>query len=103
MLDFIPKITKSCIDVVAEGNDSTEYFISKIDILVQEQPVLFQKLIDSAHSIAIQVDDDTESDSYIFVFTNILAVAVQTYMTIDKQIGINFMEQTYGSIGVNNE
>lgn len=91
-LAVIPLITEECLAVVAEGGEDTGYFVSKIDLLVKEQPNLFQKLVESAHSITIKVFEDTESEEYIYFFTNILAVAVQAYMSVDKQIGIDFLE-----------
>lgn len=93
---FIPLITEECLSVVAESRDDTNYFIERIDTLREEQPILFQKLIDSTHSITVKVFNDCESDEYAYFFTNMLAIAVQTYMCVDKQLGIDFMEKTFG-------
>lgn len=93
---FIPLITPECMLVVAEGGNDTEYFNSRIDVLAEQQPHLFQKLIDSANAITLGVVDDCESDEYKYIFTNLLAIAVQTYMSVDKQIGIDFLEKTIG-------
>ena len=94
---FIPLITEECLNVVAESREDTSYFIERIDTLREEQPILFQKLVDSAHSITIQIVEDTESDEYQHIFVNLLAIAVQTYMSVDKQLGIDFMERTFGT------
>lgn len=94
--NFIPLITPECLSVVAESGDDTDYFNSRIDVMFKQQPHLFQKLVESAHKMTIGVVDDIESDEYKYIFTNMLAIAVQTYMCIDKQLGIQFMEKTYG-------
>lgn len=93
---FIPLVTEECLQVVAEGGGNTKYFISRIDKMIQEQPHLFNKVIQSAMSITLEVVEDEESDEFKFIFTNMLAIAVQTYLSIDKQIGIEYLEKTIG-------
>jgi len=94
--NFIPKITKDCLNVIIEHCKNNDYFIERTDAMAKEQPLLFNTLAQSAHEITIKVAEDVESDEYKYIFTNMLVLAIQTYAAIDKQMGVQFMEKTYG-------
>ena len=92
-LSVIPLVTETCLAVVSESGNDTEYFIGRIDWLLAEQPHLFQKLIESAHKITCGIIEDVESDEYGYIFTNALCMAIQVYLAIDKQVGIQLLEE----------
>lgn len=94
--NFIPKITEDCLNVIMEHCKNDNYVIERTDVMVKEQPLLLNKIAQSAHEITIKVAKDVESDEYKYIFTNMLVLSIQIYAAIDKQLGIQFMEKTYG-------
>jgi hypothetical protein len=91
-LSFVPLVTEACLAVVAEAGDDSEYFISRIDWLLKEQPFLFQKMIDSCHKMTTGVAE-SDSEEYAYIFTNSLCMAIQVYLVVDKQLGIKYLEE----------